>query len=368
MKVLFINAVCGTGSTGKICAELAETFENEGHEVKIAYGRQGYVPEKFQKYAVRIGNDIDVKVHALYTRLTDRHGLASKCATKKFLEWAESYSPDLLWLHNIHGYYINYEMLFTWIKSRPQMKVKWTLHDCWTFTGHCTHFSVAECYKWKTQCDSCPEKKRYPASGFIDNSYNNYLRKKAAFCGVKDMVIITPSQWLANLVKKSFLKEYPIEVMYNTINEDIFKPTESDFREKYNLGDKKIILGVANVWDARKGYHDFEKLAELLDDSYTIVLVGLNEKQLEQLPKGILGIKRTNGQKELAGIYTTADIHVVASREETFGMTILEAYACGTKAIVYKGTACEEVANQYGGIVVEQSYMNIYHAILDYFK
>ena len=368
MRVLLINAVCGTGSTGKICAEIARKYEAEGHEVKITYGRYAFVPEDCQKYAVKIGTDLGIKFHALYTRITDKHGLGSKIATRKFLKWAEQYAPDIVWLHNIHGYYINYEMLFSWIKKHPEMEVKWTLHDCWAFTGHCTHFSMVKCDKWKTQCEACVQKRIYPESRVFDNSKDNYKRKRAAFCGVNNMTLITPSRWLAELVEKSFLGEYPIKVVNNTIDTNVFKRTESDFREKHGLQDKKLILGVASTWNERKGIDDFMKLSEMLDDTYRIVLVGLNEKQLKQLPKNILGIRRTNGQKELAEIYTAADIHVVASREETFGMTILEAYYCGTPSIVYKDTACEEVAAQYGGIVVAQSCEDIYHALRAYFE
>lgn len=368
MKVLLINAVCGTGSTGKICAEIARKYEAEGHEVKIAYGRHAFVPEDCQKYAVRIGTDLDVKLHAVYTRVTDKHGLASKGATRKFLEWAEAYSPDLVWLHNLHGYYINYEMLFSWIKKHPEMEVKWTLHDCWTFTGHCAYFSMVKCEQWKTQCQNCVQKHSYPETRVLSNCRENFNRKRKAFCGVKRMTLITPSRWLAQLVQQSFLGEYPVEVVNNTVNTDVFKRTESDFRKKYDLQDKKLILGVANTWEARKGLNDFMELSKMLDDTYRIILVGLNEEQLKALPNNVLGIGRTNGQKELAEIYTAADIHVVASREETFGMTILEAYFCGTPSIVYKDTACEEVAAQYGGIVVEQSYMEIYRALKTFFE
>ena len=344
MKVLFINAVCGTGSTGKICAELAEKYEQEGHEVKIAYGRQAFVPEKYRKYAVRIGSDLDVKIHALYTRVTDRHGLASKRATKKFLAWAEIYSPDILWLHNIHGYYINYEMLFAWIKTHPEMEVKWTLHDCWAFTGHCPHFTAAGCDKWKVRCCDCPEKKQYPASNVMDNSRDNYKRKKRAFCGVHNLTIITPSKWLANLVKESYLREYPVEVVYNTIDTNVFKPTESTFRKKYNIEHKKIILGVANVWNVRKGFDDFIKLAKLLSDDYVVVLVGLDEKQLKGLPDNVIGVMRTNGPKELAGIYTTADVFVNLTYEDTYPTVNLEAKACGTPVITYRtGGSVESV-------------------------
>ena len=178
MKYLFVNSVCGIRSTGRICTDLAYQLENQGHEVKIAYGRVEDVPEKFQKYAVRIGNNVDLKFHALRTRILDEHGFGSKKATKEFLKWADTYDPEVLWLHNIHGYYINIELLFDWIKSRPQMKVKWTLHDCWAFTGHCSYFTMAGCEKWKNMCEKCSQKRKYPTSILIDNSRNNFMRKK----------------------------------------------------------------------------------------------------------------------------------------------------------------------------------------------
>ena len=350
-KVLLINSVCGIGSTGRICIDLAQRFEKKGYTVKIAYGRTSFVPENFKKYAVRIGSDSSVKLHALQTRLFDTHGFGSKEATKQFLKWADKYNPDLVWLHNIHGYYINIEMLFNWLKSRPNMQVKWTLHDCWAFTGHCSHFTMVACNKWQTHCENCPQKKCYPAS-FFDNSKNNFERKKAAFTGVKNMELVCVSHWLENLVKKSFLKDYPIEVIYNTIDKTIFKPTPSDFRQKYSLENKKIILGVASVWTESKGLKDFIKLAEVLDDNYVIILVGLTDKQIRTLPKNCLGIKRTASAQELAAIYSAADVFFNPSKEETFGLTTLEALSCGTKAVVYADTACEEIAKIYGGQVV----------------
>lgn len=364
MRVLFINAVCGTGSTGKICVDLAQKYENEGNIVKIAYGRTAYVPEKCKKYAVRIGNDFDVKLHALQTRMFDNHGFASKRATKKFLKWADEYKPELLWLHNLHGYYINIELLFKWIKNHPDMQVKWTLHDCWTFTGHCAYFTAVGCEKWKTHCYKCEQKKQYPTSLFFDRSYKNYETKKNLFTGVKNLEIITPSNWLANLVKQSFLKDYPVKVVYNKIDTNIFKPTTpTDFRKRYGLENKIIILGVANVWDKRKGLEDFIKLSKILDDNYKIVLVGLNKIQIKDMCSNILGLERTVNLERLAEIYSAADIFINLSKEETFGMTTIEALSCGTKVIVYKGTACEEVVGNKG-IAVEQDINAVRNAII----
>ena len=354
MRILFINAVCGTGSTGKITGELAEKYKREGHEVKIAYGRSSYVPDKYKDFAVRIGSKLDVYSHALLTRLTDRHGFYSRNATGKFLLWAGDYNPDLLWLHNIHGYYINIELLFNWIKSRENLKVLWTLHDCWSFTGHCSYFTWAGCYKWKTHCEKCPQRNSYPAS-FVDNSFQNFEDKRRLFTGVKDLTIITPSQWLARLVKQSFLSEYNIEVRYNTVNHDIFKPTPGNFRERYNLQGKKIILGVASIWDARKGLGDFIKLSRIFDDNYVIFLVGLSRSQIKSLHdyKNIIAIERTNNQTELAEIYSSCDVFFNPTYEDNYPTVNLEAEACNLPVISYDTGGCPETIKLSSSHVVK---------------
>ncbi len=353
MRVLFVNEVCGTGSTGKITCELAENYEREGHQVKIAYGRSSFVPEKYQRFAVRIGSSYDVYTHALMTRLTDRHGFYSSHATRKFLRWADSYDPSLLWLHNIHGYYVNVELLFSWVKSRPSMKVLWTLHDCWTFTGHCAYFTMAGCEKWRTHCEKCPQKSSYPAS-LVDNSYTNYERKRKIFTGVHDLTIITPSEWLASLVKMSFLREYPVEVRNNTIDTGIFRPTKNNFREKYNLMGKFIVLGVASLWEGRKGLHDFVKLSSLLDpEKFAVVLVGkMTPEQQKSLPENIITIPRTESRKDLAGIYTAADVFFCSSYEENYPTVNLEAEACGTPVITYDSGGCPETVKRDDSCVV----------------
>lgn len=351
MRVLIINSVCGIGSTGRICAEIAEDYEKKGYEVKIAYGR-GTVPDKCKKYAVRISNKPDVLLSALHTRITDEHGFFNAASTKKFLKWAENFNPDILWLHNIHGYYINAELLFKWIKMRPHMQVKWTLHDCWAFTGHCAHFTAANCNQWKTHCIECTQLNKYPIS-YRDNCKDNFERKKAAFCGVKNMELISPSYWLAGLVKESFLKEYPVRVIHNKINYDLFKPTYGDFRKRYNLENKKIVLGVAGVWNESKGLNDFFALADILDDSFAVVLVGLNKKQIKKLPANITGIAVTNSPKELAEIYTAADVFVNPTKEDTYPTVNLEAAACGTPVVAYNIGGCPECVNISNGSIVD---------------
>lgn len=352
MKILQINSVCGIRSTGRICTDLADVLERNGHECKIAYGRE-MVTERFRKYAVRIGSDLDVKIHALQSRIFDNAGFGSKRATQKFIRWVEKYNPDVIHLHNIHGYYINIEVLFNYL-AEVNKPIVWTLHDCWAFTGHCAYYSYVKCEKWKAGCCNCPQKGKYPTSNFIDASIKNWLKKKALFNKIDKMTIVTPSKWLASQVEQSFLSKYPIMAIPNGIDLDVFKPTPSNFREKNGLVGKKIILGVATAWGPRKGLDDFVALSRELDDSYKIVLVGLTEKQKNDLPDKILKISRTNNIRELAEIYTAADVFFNPSREETMGLTTVEAMACGTPAIVSNCTAVPEVIDGSCGIVVEK--------------
>ena len=333
MRILMINVVCGIRSTGRICTDLADALAEQGHEVKIAYGREN-VPEKYQKYAVRIGTDLDVKLHGVKARLFDKAGFGSVGATKRFIEWVKEYDPDVIHLHNIHGYYINIEILFNYLKTCGK-KILWTLHDCWAFTGHCSHFSFVKCDKWKKGCFSCQQKNEYPASILCDNSKRNWLVKKQLFSDIQNMTIITPSKWLARLVKESFLSDYPVEVINNGIDTDIFKPTSSNFRQLYHLEQKKIILGVASSWNARKGLYDFVKLSGTIDESYKIVLVGLSPKQVKEVPEKILCITRTNSTMELAEIYTAADVFFNPTYEDNYPTVNLEAQACGTPVITY---------------------------------
>ncbi len=342
MKVLMINSVCSIRSTGRICTDIAKKLEQDGHECKIAYGRENVLDE-YQKIAYRITSPSEVKLDGLKSRLFDNAGFNSKTATKKFIKWVEEYDPDLIHLHNLHGYYINVEVLFEYIK-RKNKPVVWTLHDCWAFTGHCAHFATINCDKWQNECHHCPKKSGYPSSLLLDNSKKNYQKKKELFSGVSYMTIVTPSEWLAGLVKQSFLKDTKIKVINNGIDTAVFKPTESNFREKYGLQNKKIVLGVASAWSQSKGLYEFVKLSEKLDDNYKVVLVGLTEAQRAELPSKILAITRTSNTKELAEIYTAADLFVNPTFGDTYPTVNLEAQACGTPVVTYRtGGSIESV-------------------------
>ena len=362
MKVLFINSVAGIGSTGRIAADQCRTLMAQGHHCVLAYGRDKANCDDIPTRC--IGTALDYKLHGAVTRLLDRHGFASWGATRKFLDWASEFDPDVLWLHNIHGYYLNIELLFRWIKARPQMKVKWTLHDCWAFTGHCAYFDFAGCRKWETGCHQCPQKHAYPASMGLDSSKRNFVKKRALFSGVQDLTLITPSQWLADLLSRSFLKEYPVEVVYNTINTDIFKPTESDFRQEKGLENKKIILGVASIWEKRKGLQDLLALAGMVEENWHIVLVGtVPGLQDLKIPENVLLIPRTNSPRELAAIYTAADVLVNPTYEDNYPTVNLEALACGTPVITYHTGGSPESLDETCGAVVERDPAALWAAV-----
>jgi len=351
MKVLQINSVCGIRSTGRIATDIHDILIEQGHKSYIAYGRD--LPKNCNT-SIRIGTKIDYYTHVALTRIFDKHGFGSKKSTKEFINKIEELNPDIIHLHNIHGYYINIEMLFEYLK-KANKPVIWTLHDCWAFTGHCAYFDYAGCAKWKIGCYNCTQKNSYPSSLFLDNSKNNYIRKKEIFSGVNNMTIITPSKWLAGLVKESFLRGYPVKVINNGIDLEVFKPTESNFRKKYNLDNKFLILGVASRWGKRKGGEYFIKLSNKLEYNEVIVLVGLTEKQKEKLPKSILGIARTNNIKELAGIYSAADVFMNPTLEDNFPTTNLEALACGTPVITFNTGGSVECIDKSCGFIVEKA-------------
>lgn len=361
MKVLMINSVCGIGSTGRICTDIAQELEKQGHEVKIAYGRDAYVPEQFRKYAVRIGSDFDVRMHGVKARLRDASGFGSKKATIKFISWVKEYNPDIIHLHNIHGYFINVEILFDYLK-KCEKRIIWTLHDCWSFTGHCSHYVYEGCEKWKKQCQNCSHINEYPKS-FIDNSFRNFIRKKNIFSDVSNMIIVTPSEWLKYQVKQSFLKEYEIKIIRNGIDLNIFYERVTNLKERYNLNGRKIILGVSSVWNKKKGLDYFCELSSLIDDEYKIVLVGIDEKQRRSIPNNILCIEKTNNINELAEWYSCADVFVNPTLEDTYPTTNLESIACGTPVVTFDTGGSPESARNYGIVAEEKDVESLYRGI-----
>lgn len=349
-----INEVCGHTSTGKVCTDIAVRLEESGHTVKIAYGRDNYVPKQYQRFAVRIGNFRSVRFHALSTRFFDNCGFAGKRVTRQFLKWVDEYRPDVIHLHNLHGYYINISLLFEYIKKH-NIRTVWTLHDCWPLTGHCAGFEYVQCCKWQTGCKDCPQKRRYPASFFFDNSRKNYQRKKELFSGIKDMTVVTPSIWLKETVGESILKEYPCVVIKNGIDIDLFSPTKSNLRKEFNFENKTVLLGAASVWDKYKGLEVFFELAGKLPDEFRIVLIGLTKRQISKAPGNIICIERTKDVREMAEWYSTADYFINPTLEDNYPSVNLEAIACGTPVISFPSGGSPESAQIYGISTGEKS-------------
>lgn len=346
MKILMINEVCGVTSTGRICTDIAEELEKQGHDVKIAYGRK-HVPAEYERFAINIGGPIAVFSHIVVARLFDGVGLASRFATNRFVKFIKEFDPDVIHIHNLHGYYINIPILFDYLKN-CNSRIIWTLHDCWAFTGHSVYCDVVGCEKWKTQCSKCPQIREYPKS-YIDRSAHNWKLKKRLFSDIPNLTIVTPSNWMADLVKESFLKMYKTVVIHNGINLEHFKRQRSNFAKAHCLEGKHILLGVANVWNSMKGYDDFIKLSQVLDsEEFCIVLVGLSMKQMTHLPNNIIGIKNVIDTDELAEIYSSADFLLNLSYCDNYPTVILESISCGTPVITYSVGGCEECLNGFG--------------------
>lgn len=364
MKVLQINSVCGVGSTGRIATDLYKVMKENGIESKIAFGI-GNAENIPQEDAFKFGNKFDYYIHNAVSRITDRAGFYSKINTLKLLKFIKSYEPDIIHIHTIHGYYVNIEILFNFLKEYKK-PVIWTLHDCWSFTGHCAHFDLIGCTKWKTQCYNCPIHREYPKS-FTDNSRHIYKLKKQLFTGVENLTIVTPSQWLADLVKQSFLKDHTIRIINNGINLDVFKPIENDIKIKYQCENKYLILGVAFGWGKKKGLDIFIELSKRLDENkYKIMLVGTDEHIEKDLPDNIISIHRTQNQNELAEIYSAADLFVNPTREDTYPTVNMESLACGTPVLTFNTGGSPEIIDETCGMVVEKDDIDsMYNEIIN---
>lgn len=370
-KIVLVNTVYGTGSVGRITADLYQAVQEKGMTAAAAYGR-GSVPEGI--YAYKIGSRADFYGHVCYNFLRDGSGFGSAGRTERFLDWLEQEKPDLIYLHNLHGFYLQVEKLFTYIKERD-IPVVWTLHDCWSFTGHCAYYDKNRCEKWKSGCGQCRyHRSAYPYALFCDNSAQNYTRKKQAFCGVKQLSLVTPSKWLAKEAGKSFLGEYPIRVIPNGIDLQQFCPADAaegeggslsgppkERREKDQIQTehkKWEILGAANIWEERKGLACLEELAGIMPEDCHMTLIGLNNRQRRRilqsfLPQRVSAEGRTDSIAELAAAYRRADVFVNPTLEDVFSMTNLEALACGTPVITFPTGGSPETVRESCGIVTK---------------
>lgn len=355
-KLLQINPVIRTNtSTGRIMQEIGELAMANGWESYIAYsgGRDGIKPCKSN--LIPVGSKLSVAIHGLMTRFFDMHGLGSWLATKRFIKKLDCIKPDVIHIHNIHGYFLNYKLLFKYL-SKPDIPVVWTVHDCWLYTGHCFHYAGVGCDKWKVQCTECPQKKAFPASLMVDRSKRNFEDKKVAFTSLSDLTVVTVSKWMRSEMSHSFLKDCKYQVIHNGIDLDVFDVQEDDkpVREKYNLGNKHIILGLASIWCKEKGWDDFVEMARMLNDDEVIVMVGVSEEQQKMLPENIVAIRRTENVRQLAQLYSAATAFVNPTWQDNYPTVNLEAIACGTPVVTYRTGGSIEAVTEDTGYIVEQ--------------
>lgn len=344
MKVVQINTTCGIGSTGKICTGISRVMTENKIENYILCSRSNGYP-----HGIPCSDIGYIKLQALKARILGNYGFNSGHATRKMIAQLEKIQPDIVHLHNIHGHDCDLEMLFSYFREK-KTKLIWTFHDCWAFTAYCPHFSMAGCDKWKSQCNQCIQHHDY--SWVFDRSRELFARKRALFTDL-DLTIVTPSKWLAELVKQSFLKDYPVQVIHNGIDLEVFQPISGDFRSKFGLESKKIVLGVSFGWDNRKGLDVFVELAKRLPGDYRIVLMGTDVKTEKILPPNVISIHRTQNQRELAEIYTAADVFVNPTREENYPTVNMESLACGTPVLTFRTGGSPEIIDATCGTVVD---------------
>lgn len=358
MKTLLqINPVLRVStSTGRIMQEIGELALQNGWRSCIAYGKGRDGIKTCKSETIPVGSLCSTLWHGVETRLFDRHGLASTHATREFVKEIDRIHPDIIHIHNIHGYFLNYRVLFDYL-SHSGIPVVWTVHDCWLYTGHCYYYSYAGCDKWQTGCGGCPQQRGFPASFIVDRSRRNFEDKKTAFTSMpKDKLVIVPvSEWIRSEMSKSFLGGYNFRVIHNGINTDVFKIcNENDVIEKYGLKGKHILLGVASIWSREKGFDDFLQLSRMLNDDETIVLVGIKNEERKKLPNNIIGISRTENVNQLAELYSVADAFINPTWQDNYPTVNLEAISCGTPVITYRTGGSVEAVTDSTGYVVEQ--------------
>lgn len=364
-KLLQLNSSVGRGSTGRIAETIASIAMERGWKCYIAHGARYVGASQMETYQVS-SRKAEI-AHYVKSILQDAHGLGSASETKHLVAWMEELHPDVVQIHNLHGYWVNYEILFHYLQ-KAGIPIVWTFHDCWAITGHCAMFTSSFCDKWQTGCTDCPHLDWYPQSIFYNASKKNFQRKKELFTSLPNLKVVSVSNWLNSIVDVSFLKDTPHIVIPNGVDTSVFYPrleTVKKTREKYGLNDKVIVLSVADKWNEGIGFSDIPKLRTLLDDRFAIVVVGVTQSQKEALPEGVIGVLHTSSRDELAELYTAADISFTPQTVATFGLVSAESLACGTPAIVYAAAAAE-VINKNGFVVPPRDVQKLAATIIKF--
>ena len=352
MNIVEINTL-NFSSTGNIMLNVTHSLREQGHHVMVCYPATRNNLRKQVEGSYLICGQIERNIALNISKLTGYDDLLFRSATRRLVRQIDRFGVDVIHLHNLHCWFINLPVLFDYIKKK-NIRVVWTFHDCWAMTGHCPHFDMIGCDKWKTECHNCPIYREYPEC-MVDNSRRMFRIKKSTLTGVENMTIVTPSQWMATIVSQSYFKDYPVQIINNGINPEVFKPTVSNFRRAYQCEGKTLLLGVAMGWTIKKGIDIFLRLANELDDNYRIVLVGTDEQIDQQLPYNIISIHQTLNQEELAAIYSTSNLFVNPTREDTFSTVTIEALSCGTPVLAFRTGGTPEILDATCGSVVEKN-------------
>ena len=347
--LLEVNSYRGSGSIGRIAEQIGLRAQQAGWRCRMASGARYSRPCQLEE--IRFDTAFQERLHALRSMLFDAQGRGSLFPTWRLIRKIKRLQPTVIHLHNVHGYYLHAGLFFRYLK-KAGLPVVWTLHDCWSMTGHCAHFEEAGCMRWREGCHHCPLSRDYPKSLFRDASRRNFRWKRKIFTGVPNLQIVAVSQWLADLVSQSFLKKYPLQVLHNGIDLTRFRPTASDLRKRLGLENAFVLLGVSSVWYEAKGMSELVRLSENPD--YRVVMVGVTEAQKASLPDRLLTVVRTHDQQELAAYYTMADLFVNPTRYDTFPTVNLEALACGTPVVTYRTGGSSEAVDEETGRVVER--------------
>lgn len=349
--LLQFNVYANCASTGRLAEDLGDVALKAGWKSYVAFGRE-FRPSHSE--LIKVGTKFDVYAHVLKTRLFDRHGFGSERATKKLIKQIDEIKPDVIQFQNVHGYFLNLPIILNYIAEK-NIPLIWSLHDCWSMTGHCAHFALNGCEKWKEECNHCPLLKDYPNSWGWDSSKRNHREKRKLIEAIPRLTIVSGSEWLANIAKQSYFKNRDIRVIPDGIDTEIYSPKSGvhELRTQYNLENKFVILASGTAWPYYKGLADYAKLRQVLSSEYAIVIVGMLPKEIESLPKGLIGVPRTKTPEELARWYSAADCVMSLSRLESFGLTPVEGFACGTPAIVYNCTSTPELITPETGFVAE---------------
>ncbi len=350
MKILQINAVYGFASTGRTCSEMTEVLLSWGHKVcTLSTANHGIAENN-----LLIGTKLDRKIHAYMSRIFGLQGYFSRASTRKMIRFIDDYKPDIVHLRNLHGNYINLKMLLGYLAKKDIATVV-TLHDCWFYTGKCTHYTLDKCMKWQSGCNNCPRLKKDNQSWFFDRTGKMLNDKYKYFSKIPRLAVVGVSKWITDEARRSILKNADIiDSIYNWIDIEKFKKYDDadTLRGKYGLEDKYIIISVAAKWGNGKGLDKFIELSQKLESDEVIVLVGTMPDDIV-LPSNVIAVGRTDSTEELAKWYCTSDVCISLSKEESFGKTVAEAQACGTPAIVFNSTALPELVGDDCGAVIE---------------